>query len=46
VLSAVTYPSPTQTGIEVFSENGTTKLISFKGWELNSIWKQPLLSNK
>jgi len=38
VLSAVTYPSPTQTGIQLFSEKGGTKLLSFKGWQINSIW--------
>jgi fructan beta-fructosidase len=40
VLSLLTYPSPSQTGIEVFSEKGITKLISFKGWQLSSIWKK------
>jgi len=38
VLSAATYPSFSQTGIEIFSENGTTQLISFKAWQLSSIW--------
>ncbi|WP_276502769.1 glycoside hydrolase family 32 protein [Terrimonas pollutisoli] len=38
VLSAVTYPSPNQTGIQVFSEKGKTQLVSFKAWQLSSIW--------
>jgi fructan beta-fructosidase len=40
VLSALTYPSPAQTGIQVFSENGSATLISFKAWNLQSIWKK------
>lgn len=39
VLSTVTYPSPSQTGIQLFSEKGTTQLLSFKAWQLASIWK-------
>jgi sucrose-6-phosphate hydrolase SacC (GH32 family) len=39
VLSAVTYPSPSQLGVQLFSEKGKTQLVSFKGWELSSIWK-------
>jgi len=42
VLSLVTYPSELQTGIQVFSEKGPARLISFTGWELSSIWDQPL----
>jgi fructan beta-fructosidase len=38
VLSVVTYPSPSQTGIELFSEKGATKLLSLKAWSLASIW--------
>jgi sucrose-6-phosphate hydrolase SacC (GH32 family) len=38
VISALTFPSPTQTGIELFSDNGKTMLSSFKAWELSSIW--------
>lgn len=38
VMSAVTYPSPAQTGIELFSENGSTRLLSLTAWELKSIW--------
>jgi len=38
VLSLVTFPSPAQTGIEVFSEKGRTKLLSFRGWKISSIW--------
>lgn len=40
VLSLLTYPSPSQTGIQLFSEKGTTKLSSFKAWQLASIWKK------
>jgi fructan beta-fructosidase len=40
VLSLLTYPSPSQTGIQLFSWKGTTKLVSFKGWQLASIWKK------
>jgi fructan beta-fructosidase len=39
VLSALTYPSGQQTGIELFSQKGGTQLVSFKGWQLSSIWK-------
>jgi fructan beta-fructosidase len=42
VLSAVTYPSPTQTGIELFSEKGTAQLLSLKAWKLSSIWEKNL----
>jgi fructan beta-fructosidase len=38
VLSMLTYPSPTQTGIQLFSEKDSTMLKSFKAWSLNSIW--------
>ena len=38
VLSAVTYPSASQIGIQLFSENGKTKLVSFHGWQMTSIW--------
>jgi sucrose-6-phosphate hydrolase SacC (GH32 family) len=38
VLTALTYPSEGQTGIQVFSENGNSKLITFNAWELQSIW--------
>lgn len=40
VLSAVTYPSSSQTGIQLFSEKGKTQLLSFKGWQLSSIWEK------
>lgn len=40
VLSMVTYPSGSQTGIQVFAEKGTAKLVRFTGWELASIWKK------
>lgn len=38
VMSMLTYPGTNQSGIEVFSQGGTTALTSFNGWELNSIW--------
>ncbi|PKQ45391.1 glycoside hydrolase family 32 protein [Confluentibacter flavum] len=38
VLSASTYPSESQTGIEVFSNGGKTEFISINAWELSSIW--------
>ena len=38
VLSMLTYPSPAQTGIQIFSENDSVKLKSFKAWPLKSIW--------
>ncbi|MEJ7678198.1 MAG: GH32 C-terminal domain-containing protein [Segetibacter sp.] len=38
VLTALTYPGETQTGIQVFSNNGNTTIVSFKGWKLKSIW--------
>jgi fructan beta-fructosidase len=44
VLSAVTYPSPEQTGLQLFSEIGETQLVSFKGWELSSIWNKSNLT--
>ncbi len=40
VLSALTYPSSSQTGIQLFSEKGKTQLVSFKGWTLSSIWEK------
>jgi fructan beta-fructosidase len=42
VMSMLTYPSPTQTGIQVFSELGSTRLVSLKAWQLESIWKNPM----
>lgn len=41
VASLVTYPSESQTGIQVFSEKGAARLIRFTGWELSSIWNHP-----
>lgn len=38
VLSATTFPSEKQLGIEVFSEGGITELSSFRVWELKTIW--------
>jgi fructan beta-fructosidase len=39
VMSATTFPSESQTGIETFSKEGKTKLVSFKAWNLASIWR-------
>ena len=38
VLSALTFPSEEQLGIELFSTGGETELSSLKAWELGSIW--------
>src|SRR5699024_4031399 len=38
VLSAVTFPSEKQLGVEVFSENGSTEVVSMQAWKMNSIW--------
>lgn len=38
VLSALTFPSEEQLGIELFSTGGITELSSLKAWELRSIW--------
>jgi fructan beta-fructosidase len=38
VVSAVTYPSTTQTGIQLFCERGQITVDSFKAWALKSIW--------
>ncbi len=40
VFSAVTFPSENQLGIEIFSENGTTEIVSLEAWEIKSIWEQ------
>lgn len=37
-ISALTFPSETQTGIDLFSD-GESQVISFKGWNLASIWR-------
>ncbi|MFC0772404.1 glycoside hydrolase family 32 protein [Terrimonas alba] len=42
VLSVLTYPSESQTGIQLFSEKGQAELLNFKAWELSSIWKAGL----
>lgn len=38
VMSMLTYPGTSQLGIELFSNNSTTTMDSFTGWQLNSIW--------
>jgi sucrose-6-phosphate hydrolase SacC (GH32 family) len=40
VISLVTYQSPNQLGIELFSQGGSTKLLSFDAWQLSSIWNR------
>lgn len=39
ILSMVTYPSELQTGFQLFAEDGPVRLLSFKGWQLTSIWE-------
>jgi fructan beta-fructosidase len=39
VLSATTFPSDKQLGIQVFSENGETG-VTLKAWDLKTIWDQ------
>ncbi|BCM88343.1 levanase [Abditibacteriota bacterium] len=40
VLSALTYPGDTQTGIQLFSEDSASQLLSFRAWQLKSSWNQ------
>ena len=40
VLSAVTYPSEKQLGVDFFSQNGKTLLQSVKVWEMASVWRK------
>ena len=40
VLSAVTYPSEKQLGVDFFSQNGQTLLQSVKVWEMASVWRK------
>lgn len=37
-LTALMFPDPDSTGIELFSENGSTVVHTFRAWELRSIW--------
>lgn len=39
VLSALTFPSESQTGIEIFSTGNKTLMNNFKLWEIASIWR-------
>jgi sucrose-6-phosphate hydrolase SacC (GH32 family) len=39
VLSAQIYPDTAGTGVELFSNGGTTTLRSLRAWPLASIWK-------
>ncbi len=36
VMSAVTYPSPAQTGITLFSEGGQVQVALLEAWKLNN----------
>ena len=38
VLSAATFQSEEQTGVEFFANGGSSKIITLKGWKLKSIW--------
>ncbi|WP_207434824.1 glycoside hydrolase family 32 protein [Sabulibacter ruber] len=38
VVSALTFPAESQTGIELFAENGKVTVLDLKAWELSSIW--------
>lgn len=38
VLSALTFPGESQTGIELFSKGGQATVLTFRAWELSSIW--------
>ncbi|OCT15057.1 hypothetical protein A8709_13150 [Paenibacillus pectinilyticus] len=38
VLTALTYPSETQTGVQVFSDNANATTMDFSAWMLDSIW--------
>ncbi len=37
-MTALMFPDPNSTGIEVFSEGGSALMTSLKAWELTSIW--------
>jgi fructan beta-fructosidase len=39
VMSATTFPSESQKSIETFANGGKAKLVTFKAWNLDSIWK-------
>ncbi len=39
-MTATILPNPGSTGIELFSENGSTTLKSLQAWELASIWSE------
>jgi sucrose-6-phosphate hydrolase SacC (GH32 family) len=38
-LTALMFPDPDSTGIELFSENGSTIVNNLRAWELRSIWE-------
>jgi sucrose-6-phosphate hydrolase SacC (GH32 family) len=40
VLTALTYPDESQTGLEIFSEKGNSTTLDFSAWMLNSIWSK------
>jgi fructan beta-fructosidase len=39
VMSATTFPSDSQTGIQLFSTGGNAEMLAGKAWRLTSIWK-------
>ena len=39
VLSALTFPAESQTGVEVFTTHANVRIVDFKAWELSSIWE-------
>lgn len=39
-MTATILPNPGSTGIELFSENGSTMLNNLQAWELSSIWSE------
>lgn len=39
-MTATILPNPGSTGIELFSENGSTTLDNLQAWELSSIWTE------
>ncbi len=40
VMSLLTFADDTQTGVEVFSQNGNGSQVTLTAWPLKSVWKQ------
>ena len=40
-MSALMFPNPDSLGIQLFSENGASNLLSLTAWPLDSIWGMP-----